>query len=400
MYRVYAVFNRFFPTMASLLATAADKGHSGGQNIAGIGLVVGALALPQVLDIGLARRMSIDAALHDTPERRDTEIATVFPPLVLIAASAAGAVAVYGMLTPALRQHYGVAGVLLLAVMGSLAAPTTLLAATASYGWTRPARSRMAAGIAADAAIFAGGGAAFLTHPDAVAFLLGALLLGRSLLNCLVLGAGRILMDMLRAPSNAWSNLSRTVRSVGGIEVRLGLYCFVAWAIDPFLYALFPAPSGTPVHLLATRFAQAFIGLCNVALISALWNGRAGSDPARLDSAATDSLRVTVTAALLLSALGVACAPTVGATAASKALIVASVLLATLLAIWRQHLTLQFAKGKIDLRLGASYPALAAISLVKGAAVVFSSVVLLEAASAMASALYLFNLRQHARRVA
>lgn len=207
-----------------------------------------------------------------------------------------------------------------------------------------------------------------------------------------MLGAWGTIHGALSKVQMAAASLVAYLRGEGSTEAVLACYCFAAWSIDPFLYGMFQDTSLVSTHLLVTRFAQAAIGVINVILITALWQR---DDRRLLNTMQKASVRsswvfASLAAAMLVATLWIADLETNNA----KICVGLFVVVATAIAVWRQHLSLQIVKHKIDLRKGASASALILILMAKAIATVYSSVLLLEIVSICASATYLYRLAQ------
>lgn len=394
--RAYAIASRFYATGAVLLAMGVATSMQSGQHVAGIGQVLGASVLPQVFDLGLARRISMESAVIDGVANRDAEINALTGQYLWFAFSLSVLVACYDALIPALFMRYGWE-ILLAVVLAGLSAPISVVATTALYGWRRPSVGQMLVSIAVDLTLLALQLAMMVQWPQHLPLALAVALLLRQVLLCLVLGALAAPAAAMRQVRRSIASLAQTASRHGTAELRLGLFCVVAWGTDPFLYVHFAQDHLVPTHLTATRLAQAAISIMNVFLISSLWAGHAAGPTAMLQARARRALWSFSAGAVLV--LGIVWPVMTSAWPAtwSRVAVALAVLTATAIAMWRQQFAVEYLRHKMDLRSGATYQDLLLIMAIKACAVLSSQVILLEIGSIVASIFYLFRLHQHHR---
>lgn len=392
--RAYAIASRFYATGAVLLATGVATSVGAAEHVAGIGQVLGASVLPQVLDLGLARRISMESAVIDDVHSRERAIQSLTGQYIWFSLGLGVLVACYVALVPALLQRYG-GEILLAVVLACLSAPISVVATTALYGWRQPSIQQMLISAAVDLLLLGLQLLVALQWPAHIPLALAAALLLRQLLLCLVLRTLDALAAALHQARQSVLALAQTAAQHGAAELRLGVFCVAAWGVDPFLYVHFVHDALVPTHLTVTRLAQAAISVMNVFLISTLWAGHRSTNPAALPVRARRAMWGFAGAAALVLA---AAWPLAAATQPGGWPMVAvalAVLTATAVAMWRQQLAVEYLRHKTDLRDGASYAAMLVVIAVKGAAVLGSNVVLLECASIIASLAYLIRLNQH-----
>jgi hypothetical protein len=387
--RVTLLMSRFFPAVAALLAAYADAHMSGTQNAVILGLVVGAMMTPQVLDLGHTRRLTVEAGLKTSPADKERQIHDSFRAFLLLSIFISVVISAVALGTIAsVRQQ----ALLLVTMCLTVSVAGALIQLNIALLYFRGIPNPFLSALIDPVFIIIFSICLYL-EPVHSPILLSIFLLLRSIAALIVAKymhhTIRIALQFRLAIITLWSE----ARNFGHLEVKLSLFCFVAWAIDPLLYGFFPVSAGASDHLMATRFSQIAINLTNVFLVGAIW---------RLDSVTKSSTaNVQYTLALIIGVLGIISAVTLLKTynlecLTQSLMIYTVVFFGTIAAIARQRATLALLSLGVDMRGGVSFKIIVGILALKMVAVSSHNIVLLEIASVSASYLYLRRLSRNA----